>query len=217
MESAIDSCKNAWNKVEELFEDAMEMYPKLKKFLQAGLDLIAKPINKIKEKARCIQVTFTTTLKAATSAEIGFKAKIGSNEYTFQAKFATNFLQKVAEVAIESVSTGYSKLKDGILEAWLYIRKMITTIKEAKNQLENKEEPKNVRKRSTVPTAREMEIKRLIYDPLPRPVMNDYITMSLFESFKPNSMMPETDALPMEKVSVIQNDNPAKRGTINGK
>ena len=219
MDSAISFLKEVWGKVKEVVAFAKEMYEKVKDLVKAGLAIIAGLIDDILDNVKVTEVTFETSLKAAATAEIELGAKVKSTTYKIRASLRGNFLEKVAEIVIEQVHKGFLSLKEGFFKAKEHINDMAVRIGIVEKEVDKAEEKKNsgkLRKRSTVPTAREMEINKLIYDALPRPLMNDYITMSLFESFKPNSMMPETDALPVEKESVIKDDNPAMRDTING-
>ena len=208
-----------WGKVKDLFEYAKDLYEKIKGLVKAGIELTTKVVDNILDQVRVTKVEFKTSLKAAATAEIELTAIVGNKEYKIEAFLRGNFLQKVAEVVIEKMHEGFLSLKDGFIEAREYINKMVEKIGTVEKELATAEENKgleNPKKRSYVPTEKEFQIKRFIYDPLPRPELHDYKTVNVFENFEPNAFMSVKDSLPTERVSKIKDNNPAKKYAING-
>ena len=219
VDSAISFLKEVWGKVEELVDLAKELYEKVKDLIKAGIELLAGLIDDILGYVKVTEVSFETSLKAAATAEIELGAKVKSTVYKIRAYLRSNLLEKVAEVVIEMVHKGYMGLKEGFIKAKGYINEMATKIGIVKKELDKAEQKKktgNRRKRSYVPTEKELEIRRYIYDPLPRPELHDYETVKVFDAFEPNAYMSRKDSLPKVRVEKIEDNGPAKKTTING-
>eukprot|EP00795_Rhopilema_esculentum_P014013 gene14013-4985_t len=215
LDSAINFFKEVWDKVEALVDDAKVLYDKVKSAVKAGLDILAGALTDVIKFIGVTEASFETTLKAAATAEIELAVVIDGKKYNVKASLNGNVLKEISAVIIEHVYSGYGSLVGGLKKARGYISDVASKLGIVEKELDKASQEKSSKgtRRSYVPSKKEMEIKRLIYDPLPRPVQNDYATVRVFENFKPEKLM-AYESIPTEKKYRIEDHRPSRRSTI---
>ena len=203
--------------MEELVDDAKELYEKVKSAVKAGLDILAGAVTDVIKFIGVTEASFETTLKAAATAEIELAVVVDGKKYNVKASLNGNVLKEIGAVIIEHVYSGYGSLVGGLKKARGYIADVASKLGIVEKELDKASRQKSSKgnRRSYVPSKKEMEIKKLIYDPLPRPVQNDYATVQVFENFKPEKLM-AYESVPTEKKYRIEDHRPSRRSTING-